>query len=102
MDEHVRAAVTQGLRRRGIDVLTVQGAEALSASDAEHLAFARSQGRVLVTQDTDFLRLHAAGVSHTGIVYAPQSRTVGEIIHGLLLIAQVFTPGDLIDHLEYL
>lgn len=28
MDEHVSRAVTVGLRRRGLDVLTVQGADA--------------------------------------------------------------------------
>ena len=54
MDEHVPAAVTQGLRRRGVDVLTVQGAGSCSAADEEQLAFALTQGRVIFTQDADF------------------------------------------------
>jgi hypothetical protein len=33
MDEHVPFTVTQGLRRRGVDVLTVQEAGMYAASD---------------------------------------------------------------------
>ena len=61
VDEHVPRAVVQGLRRRGVDVLTVPEAGRLGASDEEHLAFARGEGRVVFTQDGDFLRLAAAG-----------------------------------------
>ena len=44
------------------------------------------EGRVLFTQDADFLRLHAAGQGHHGIVYAPQQTAVGSIVSGLMLI----------------
>jgi predicted nuclease of predicted toxin-antitoxin system len=71
MDEHVPKAVTEGLRRRGVDVLTAQEASMLHALDEQHLQLAADLGRVVFTQDTDFLRLHAAGVPHAGIVYAP-------------------------------
>jgi predicted nuclease of predicted toxin-antitoxin system len=47
-DEHVPFAVTQGLRRRGVDVLTVQEAGMQAAGDEEHLALALSQKRVIV------------------------------------------------------
>jgi len=71
-DEHVPKAVTRGLRERGVDVLTVSEAGMLGASDQGHLAPARQEGRVLFTQDADFLRLHTSGVGHSGIVYARQ------------------------------
>ena len=67
MDEHVPTAVTTGLRLRGVDVLTAQESDLLAASDETHLAWASNKGRVLFTQDADFLRLHAAGVPHAGI-----------------------------------
>ena len=61
MDEHVPRAVTEGLRRRGVDVLTAREAGLLGADDEQHLATASSEWRVIVTQDADFLRLHASG-----------------------------------------
>jgi len=101
-DEHVASAVAHGLRQRGVDVLTVPGAGLLSATDEEHLARARTEGRVLFTQDPDFLRLHAAGVVHAGIVYAAQGTSIGEIIRGLMLIHQVLESEDMKEHVEYL
>ena len=101
-DEHVASAVAHGLRQRGVDVLTVPDAGLLSATDEEHLARARTEGRVLFTQDPDFLRLHAAGVAHAGIVYAAQGTSIGEIIRGLMLIHQVLESEDMKDHVEYL
>jgi predicted nuclease of predicted toxin-antitoxin system len=102
MDECVAAAVADGLRRRGVDVLTVEDAGLLGASDAEHLDRARREGRVIFTQDDDFLRLHAAGEQHAGIVYAPQQSGTGEIIRGLMLIHGVLEDHEMTDHLEYL
>ena len=102
VDEHVATAVVKGLRQRGADVLTVLEAGLRGASDAEHLARARTDGCVLFTQDDDFLRLHAAGVAHAGIVYAPQGTSVGDIIRGLMLIHQLLEAKDMQGHVEYL
>ncbi len=102
LDEHVPRAVAQGLRRRGGDVETVQEAGLRGVADDEQLAYATRTGRVVVTQDTDFLRLHAAGASHRGIVYASPRLPVGEIIRSLLLIRDLLTAEDMDDHLEFL
>jgi len=101
-DEHVAKAVVKGLRQRGVDVWTVMDAGMLTASDQEHLALAWREGRVIFTQDDDFLRLHAAGISHAGIVYAPQGTSIGEIIFGLMLTYQVLDAEDMKGHVEYL
>jgi predicted nuclease of predicted toxin-antitoxin system len=58
LDEHVPHAVAEGLRRRGIDVWMADQASLLGAPDADYLARSLTAGRVLVTQDSDFLRLH--------------------------------------------
>ena len=101
-DEHVSRAVIKALRKRGIDVLTVPEAGMLGATDPKHLEKAHLEGRVLFTQDDDFLRLHAAGLAHSGIAYAPQGTTIGKTIHGLVLIYQVLEAHDMKGHCEYL
>lgn len=53
-DEQMPTAVALGLRRVGVDVLTVPEAGMRSATDEEQLAFAASRERVMVTQDADF------------------------------------------------
>jgi len=73
LDEHVPSAVAHGLRLHGADVLTTGDAGMLAASDEAHPALATAQGRTIVTQDDDFLKLHPAGASHSGIIYAVQA-----------------------------
>jgi predicted nuclease of predicted toxin-antitoxin system len=101
MDEHVSRAVVRGLRRRNIDVLTAPEAGTLGASDEEHLERGRREGRVIFTQDSDFLRLAAAS-DHAGIVYTTQESTAGEIIHGLTLIFLVLEMEEMKGRVEYL
>ena len=59
-DEHIPYPVVQGLERRGVDVTTVQqlGLEG-ALDDREILETAQQQGRVIYTNDADFLRHHA-------------------------------------------
>jgi predicted nuclease of predicted toxin-antitoxin system len=90
LDEHCPTALAEGLRRRGIDVTTTPEAGLLQATDEEQLAFARREGRVVFTQDEDFLKLHATGSPHAGITYCHQeSRSLGDIIRSLTLLWDV-------------
>jgi predicted nuclease of predicted toxin-antitoxin system len=103
LDEHIPKGVVEGLRRRGVDVLTVQEAGRSGDSDQKQLAFAVREGRVLVTFDDDFLRLDAAGVPHRGIIFSQTgSRTVGELIDGLMLIANVIDPDEMKNHIDFI
>lgn len=101
-DEHVSPTVVNGLRQRGIDVLTAKEAGMLSTPDEEHLKLASSQGRVIFTQDDDFLRFHSKGISHNGIVYVHQRTPINQIIQGLTLIYQVLTEEEMQNHVEFL
>ena len=75
----------------------------ISAPDEVQLEFALSQGRVIFTQDDDFLRLHHSSVAHAGIVYCHQnSRSIGEIVRGLLLIWDYVEPEDIRGRVEFL
>jgi Domain of unknown function (DUF5615) len=102
MDEHVPKAVTEGLRRRGVDVVTVQELGLQTVEDAKHLERATQDGRVVVTQDADFLRLHATGLSHRGIVYAPQQTPVAHMLRSLMLLHDVLSPNDMVRHIEFI
>jgi predicted nuclease of predicted toxin-antitoxin system len=88
LDEHCPHAVAEGLHRHGIDVTTATDAGLLHASDEQHLAFCRAEGRVIFTGDEDYLALDAGGMPHRGIVYCHQRKalSIGDIIDSLLLI----------------
>ncbi len=103
LDEHCPHAIADGLRRFGIDVTTATDAGLLRAPDEEHLAFGMAEGRVVFTQDEDFLVWNARGVSHRGIVYCHQgTRSIGEIIDSLTLIWEVFEPAEMANRVEYI
>ena len=107
MDVHVRWAITAGLRRRDLDVLTAQEDDAARFDDPARLDRATQLGRVLVSQDDDLLReaarRQAVGEYFAGVVYAHQLRiTVGQAIRDLELLATVCEPTDLENRVEYL
>lgn len=103
LDEHVPRAVAVALRRHGIDVTTTPEAGLRQADDLAHLAFALSEGRVLVTHDADFLRYHIQGVDHAGIAYCQKdARTVGQIIEMLRLMHNVLVAEEMENTVEYI
>ena len=102
LDEHVDHALARGLAERGVDVLTASAAKMLEAADITHLAFAKSEQRVVFSQDADFLRLHGTGLEHAGIVYAAQQTPIGKLVRGLLLIFETMTPDEMKNHVEFL
>jgi len=107
MDEHVPVPITEGLRRRGIDVLTVQQDGFAGRSDAHVLARATSLGRIVFTMDDDFFReaasLQRAGVPFAGVVYAHQlAVTIGTCVRDLELICKACEPDDLANRVDVL
>jgi predicted nuclease of predicted toxin-antitoxin system len=102
LDEHVPGPVARGLRRRGVDVLTTQEADRTGSADREQLEFARQEGRMLVTFDSDFLSL-AGGVQHSGIAYCRASKySIGELIHLLLILSETLEAAEIQNHIEFL
>jgi hypothetical protein len=89
-------------RSRGIDVTTTAEADLKGSHDEEQLAFATGQGRVLVTRDADFLRLHRAGARHAGIAYFQRARSIGELVRSLVLLRQRLSPADMQNHVEFI
>ncbi len=75
----------------------------IGATEMAHLEFAASAGRVLVTQDDDFLRLHAERTSHAGIAYChQQSMSIGEMLRRLILIHDLLAPEEMAGRVEFL
>lgn len=102
LDEHVAGAIAAGLRRRGIDVTTAADARLLGAKDDAHLAFAVAEGRVVFTNDEDYLVLHDQGIEHAGIAYChQQSRSLGDVIRALMLLWEVLEPDEMRNHVEF-
>jgi hypothetical protein len=107
MDHHFRASVTHGLRQRNIDVLTALDDGAEKLADDLLLARALKLDRVVVTHDKDFLRLAADWQANrhdfAGIVFATQgSLHVGNAIDYLEFVAQVMTPDEMRNRVEFL
>jgi hypothetical protein len=102
LDENCTKAIAQGLRRQSIDVTTSPEAGLLGATDEEQAAYALPLGRLIFTQDRDFLRIHAAGVPHAGIAYCEKdARSIGEIINALVLIWAICEPEEMAGRIEY-
>ena len=102
-DEHIPYQVVQGLLRRGIDVLTIQQLGLRSAEDEVILQMAEEQQRVIYTRDTDFLRHHAAGTPHPGIIYHhPLAHSFGSAIRVVALTCEVLSLDEIRNRVEFL
>lgn len=99
MDHHVHGGITAGLRRRGIDCLTLHEDQSHRLDDEVVLSRATQLGRVLVTQDEDFFaithRWQTAAQRFSGIVYSDQlGVTIGRAVQDIELIAHVMTEQE--------
>ena len=93
MDVHVRGEITEGLRRRGVDVLTAQEDDTDTLADAQLLDRAGALDRLLFSQDEDLLveavSRQRSGRAFRGVIYAHQLNiTIGQAVDDLELIAQ--------------
>lgn len=103
LDECCDPAIAESLRRRGIDVTTSQEVGLLRAEDEQQAAYGLAENRVVLTHDTDFLRLHATGAAHAGIAFSHKDVVgIGEIIKRLVLIWEVYEPQEMANRVEYL
>lgn len=107
MDEHIPKPITEELRRRGVDVLTVQEDNRTGTPDPILLDRAIELQRVIFSQDQDFLAeanlRQIEGVNFTGVIYARQTRvSIGNCSRDLEIIAKASEPEDLANYVQYL
>lgn len=100
MDHHVPRAITNGLRQRGIDVLTAEEDGSKQLEDAKLLDRATALNRILFTRDDDLLRQarkrQLDGVQFLCVVYAHQLYvSIGICISDLELICTIGNSSDI-------
>lgn len=95
-DENVPIAVSKGLKRRGINILTVQEVKLLSKNDWEQLKYASQQQRVIITHDSDFLTLiRKEKIEHQGILFFTRQVGIGEAVEEIERIWLTYSAEDL-------
>jgi len=106
-DVHVPLAVTSGLRRCGIDVLTSQRDGTIELPDEELLSRATDLDRVLLTQDTDFLMITANWQENKtqfrAVIFVRQiGMGIGEIIEDINLLLTAANDTELWNQVYHL
>jgi hypothetical protein len=105
-DHNVSRAIVQGLRLRGVDVVTALEDGAARLADPELLDRSSALGRVLVSSDEDLIlearRRQHEGTAFGGVIFAPQSASIGGCIDELELVAKAATADELSGTLLFL
>jgi len=107
MDVHVPQAITDQLRRRGVDVLTAHEDGATTLPDDELLERVGVLKRVIFTQDIRFKALaedwQQQGREFPGLIFGHQLRgTIGQYVKDLELIALGSEPEEWLNAVEHL
>lgn len=107
MDHNLPVAIAEQLRQRGVDLLFALEDDAQELEDTPLLQRATSLGRVIVTQDADFLAIaddwQHSGREFPGIIYAHLLRNqIGQIIADLELIALAIEQEEINSQVIYL
>ena len=108
-DEDLNGRIVRGVRRRipDLDSTTVQEADLPEASDPAVLDWAAAQGRIVITHDHRTMRPSAedrlkAGRPMVGLILAPQTVALGQVIDDLVLIAEATTAEEWIGTIVFL
>ena len=107
MDVHVPSAVTAGLRRHRVEVVTSQEDSTYESNDEALLERETELGRVLFTQDDDLLAIASHWQQQSrefaGVVYCHQlSSGIGDIIQDLELLAFCGDEDEVRDRVSHL
>lgn len=107
MDHNVAKQITDGLRLRGIDVITALEDGTATLPDPELLDRATALERVLFTHDDDLVaeghRRQTEGASFAGVIYVHQQHiSIGECIRDLELIADAGELEDMLNQVFFL
>jgi hypothetical protein len=101
-------SLVNGLRARGVDVITVLDVDRAGIEDEKQLEYAARTKRVLYTCNIgDFHRLHKEWIrrnkSHYGIIFVPQQRySIGDQIRRILHLSAVKTSEEMENQIEFL
>jgi hypothetical protein len=99
MDVHVPMAITDQLRRRGVDVVTANELRHSRLPDNQLLSRASEMGRLLFTHDIRFRVMaeqwQREEESFAGLLYGhAEGASIGQYVRDLELIAKASEPGE--------
>jgi hypothetical protein len=108
-DENFNNDIVRGVRQRDptIDLVRVQDASLSGADDPTVLAWAATEGRVLLTHDVRTMSRYAwdrvaAGERMPGVLEARPDLSVGQAVDEILIVAACSTPDEWADQVRYL
>ena len=103
-DENIERSIIEGLRRRGVEVISSVELGCSGKPDEFHIKKASELKSIILTHDIDFLRRASNHeVNHNGIIFAhPKNVSIGECVRKIELISNVLTDDDMKNHIEFL
>lgn len=107
-EDSMDRALVRALRARGVEITTALAESMIEQSDAAHLEYATSHGRVLYTCNVaDFYHLHteylAQDKPHAGMILAHQQwYSVGEQMRCLLQLVNTKSAEEMKNWVEFL
>ena len=101
-DEHIELSIVTGLKLLGIDVISINEAGKRGSDDEEILSFARKNDRVVITRDSDFLKLHSKGIEHAGIVFVQKFLEIGKVIGEIEKVSMIFEPEHIRNNVVFI
>lgn len=105
-DECADMRYVDGVRRRDLVFVTARDEGMLGASDEQQLERAVALGCVLVSEDSDLLRLAhariASGAPFPGLIFIKPEASVGEVVRAIVEIAEMLAPEDMVNRIEWI
>jgi hypothetical protein len=108
-DENLHGDIVRGLKRRraDLDIVRVQDVGLSGADDPTVLAFAASQGRILLTHDVTTITDYAyqrieSGLPMPGVVEINRSLPLRAVIDDVLLLSECSLEGEWEGQIIYL
>jgi len=103
-NESVNVAVTEGLRRRGVNAISAKDVGNLGLTDEDQLKYALKEKLVIFTHDDDFLSLvRKSKLEHGGIIYVHQQRlSIGEYIRRIKFLVETRSLNEMMNRIQFL
>lgn len=102
IDENIIPELAEQLAKRGIDAVSVRQLGLLGDTDENHLRRAAELGRVLVTNDQDFLVMVANDFPHCGVIFGTQQYPIGFWVRELEWICSVLSSDEMVNKVEFI
>lgn len=98
--ENIERSIIFSLEQKGFDITSVNRENMRGLSDKDQFDFAVKNERVVLTRDSDFLKI-CEGREHPGVLYIPKRRKRKEIVKRVVRILELLDSDDLEDQILF-